>query len=112
MKRKHREGEVSLPGRMAGDTAAVSTRSHNQRNTRKYEPRGVFPVRRALMVEREEATAAACTAAVMLAGSTALPAVYLRSHQPLDNFIMGNKQPESRPSLVKYAVSAVEATLQ
>lgn len=35
--------------------------------------------------------------------------VYLRSHQPLDNFIMGNKQLGSRPSLVKYVNSSVEA---
>lgn len=33
--------------------------------------------------------------------------VYLRSHQPLDHFIMANKQPGSRPSLVKYVNSSV-----
>lgn len=39
--------------------------------------------------------------------ATAPRTVYLRSHQPLDNFIMGNKQPGSRPSLVKYVNSSV-----
>lgn len=91
--------------------AVVFTRSYNQRNTCKYEPRGVFPVSKGLIVYRDEATAAACTA-ILRRSQEALPTVYLRSHQPLDNFIMGNKQPELRPSLVKYAVATVEAKLQ
>lgn len=32
---------------------------------------------------------------------------YLRSRQTLDNFIMGNKQPGSHPSLVKYVMLSV-----